>query len=609
MSAYSDGVLVGDLTADETHIVLLANGHPYAIKTIAHHLKHLTPRISKADGNALLMPATWPAVVQLAHALGRYWHPMPRLQQWIANQYTLRLRSGSGELTVELPEGLTPRSYQVEGARMIADLGQALIFDDPGTGKTITTILGLRERDLTVPVIPALILAPASVVDSWVDALTAWAPDWTVVAWRGPKRAQLAGTADVYVTSYDTARRDADPDKGALIKLKPRSIVLDECHLIKSPNAVRSVAARRLAKLADTRVALSGTPISHHPGDLWPTLAAIDSDSWPARSRYVDRYLLQARTDYGMTILGLDPHREPEFRQTLQGVHRRKSKADVLAELPPKVYSTRYVDLPEKWRAAYDALEKDMRADIPEPCPACVSGVDPDCDQCDGRGTVAGETIEVMEVITLINRLTQIACAPATVETWFEVDPKSGIPKRRTKATLHSPSWKVDALLEVLAERPGSPVVAFASSRQLTMLAGQQAESEGYSVGYIVGGQAAGDRTETVSRFQAGKLDLLCVTTGAGGVGLTLTAARTAVFLQRPWSLIEAAQAEDRLHRIGAERHDSIEIIDIVARDTVDSRIRQVLRSKAGQLSNLLQDPRIAAEILGGTRKGKGSKK
>src|SRR5690606_27709158 len=159
MSAYSDGVLVGDLTADETHIVLLANGHPYAIKTIAHHIKHLTPRISKADGNALLMPATLPAVVQLAHALGRYWHPMPRLQQWIANQYTRRLRSGSGGLTVGLPEGLTPRSYQVEGARMIADLGQALIFDDPGTGKTITTILGLRERDLTVPVTPALILA------------------------------------------------------------------------------------------------------------------------------------------------------------------------------------------------------------------------------------------------------------------------------------------------------------------------------------------------------------------------------------------------------------------------------------------------------------------
>ena len=88
--------------------------------------------------------------------------------------------------------------------------------------------------------------------------------------------------------------------------------------------------------------------------------------------------------------------------------------------------------------------------------------------------------------------------------------------------------------------------------------------------------------------------------TGAGGVGLTLTAARTVVFLQRPWSLVEASQAEDRCHRIGSEQHDSIEIIDVVAADTIDSRVRAVLTAKAGQLADLLQDPRIVTQLLGG---------
>jgi len=73
-------------------------------------------------------------------------------------------------------------------------------------------------------------------------------------------------------------------------------------------------------------------------------------------------------------------------------------------------------------------------------------------------------------------------------------------------------------------------------------------------------------------------------------------------FLQRPWSLVEALQAEDRCHRIGSEIHDSVEIIDIVATNTVDARVRTVLHEKAGQLADLLQDPRILAQLLGGSR-------
>jgi SNF2 family DNA or RNA helicase len=93
------------------------------------------------------------------------------------------------------------------------------------------------------------------------------------------------------------------------------------------------------------------------------------------------------------------------------------------------------------------------------------------------------------------------------------------------------------------------------------------------------------------------------VTTSAGGVGITLTAASVVVFLQRPWSYVEASQAEDRCHRIGSEIHDSIEIIDIVARRTVDSRVREVLRTKAGALAELVKDPRIVREVLGGAQR------
>lgn len=432
------------------------------------------------------------------------------------------------------------------------------------------------------PTFPVVVIAPASVVDPWVQAWRTWAPHLHVVPWRGTpvRRRQLGGTADVYVASYDTAARDIGTmgRPGPLLKLAPGALVLDECHLIKTPGSKRSTHVRRLAKKAGITIALSGTPITHSPADLWPTLVALDAEAWPARERWVSRYCMSVPGDYGDKVIGLDPQREPEFRTTLQGQHRRVAKTDVLEFLPPKVYGERVVELPEAYRKAYNQIESDMLAALPD---------------------TDGPELAPMTVLAQLTRLQQLASAAADVDETVEVD-DDGIEQVHQHVTLKAPSWKVDALLEVLEERPGQHTVAFAPSKQLVMLAGEAATKAGYTVGYIVGGQTPKQRTAQMASFQAGELDLICVTTGAGGVGITLTAASTAVFLQRPWSLVDALQAEDRLHRIGSEIHESIEIIDVVAANTIDSRVRAVLREKAGQLADLVQDPRIVAELLGG---------
>jgi len=586
-------LVIGELTADESAIVLMATGHPHEQAYLAQQLQLLTPLIKQTDPpGALVLPATWPAVVQLAESYQQDWRPGPALAAWIARQVSYR--TGTPEaLAVEPPAGLVPRSYQIEGALIIAQTGKALIFDEPGTGKTVTTILGLVERaEAGGPVFPAVVVAPNAVVDSWVRHFEEWAPRWRAVAWRGtPKqRRALAGTADVYVTTYGIASRDAGealgsrPSKAALeasplLALRPGTVVADECHKLKHQATEQSRAVRRLAEKADNFVGLSGTPITHNPGDLWPALYCLEPLAYPSRERWVTRYCRTVPGDYSATVLGLNPHAEPEFRVTLLGQHRRVAKADVLAELPPKVYSVRTVDLPPAWRKVYDDLEGQMLAQLPD-----------------------GGELSVMTVLAQLTRLSQLASAAADIEVTTETVEVDGLLEERqhTKVHLKAPSWKVDELLEVMAERPGQPIVAFAPSRQLMMLAGAAAKGEGYRVGYVVGGQTAKERTANVDAFQGKELDLCCVTTGAGGVGLTLTAARTAAFLQRPWSLVEALQSEDRLHRIGAECHDSIEIIDFVARDTIDARVRTILRERAGALSELVQDPRIVAELLGG---------
>lgn len=577
-------ILIGELTADESRIVLMGNGPDEILATLARTLQTLTPSFTKTNPpGALSAPVTWATVVQLGYTFGQSWQAGPRLAEWIRTELIRRVAYG-GVLNYRPPEGCVPRPYQVEGAAMIAVAGRALLFDDPGTGKTITTILGLVERANTVGtgVFPLVCVVPASIVDPWVEAWQTWAPHVRVVAWRGTstRRKALAGKADVYVTSYDTARMDASNKDGPLVRLRPAGIVADECHLIKTPYALRSFAVRRLAKQAQVFIGLSGTPITHHPGDLWPTLDALAPYAWPSRERWIDRYCTKLTLEYNVEVLGLHLHTEPEFRTTLIGQHRRVSKADVLPDLPQKVYTVHTVTLPPAYRQAYDDMEDRMLAELPD-----------------------GGELSVMSVLAQITRLGQLASAAADVAVTVESDPETGEDREHVRVTLKAPSWKIDALLSILDERPGQPVVAFTPSRQLAVLAVEMARKAGLRVGLVAGKQDMRERTEIVHAFQTGKLDLLCATTGTGGVGLTLTAAGTVVFLQRPWSIVEALQAEDRCHRIGSEIHDSIEIIDIVASNTIDSRVRTVLRDKAGQLADLLQDQRIVTELLGGSRR------
>lgn len=582
--------IYGELTADRRDIVLMALGGTEEVAVAAKRLETMTPLFHKSNPpGAMTVAASWPVTVQLAHVFGDAWQCGPKLQEWCTAE-VLR-RTNRLEQRYTAPSGLTPYWWQLEGAAMVGATGKGLLTDDPGTGKTVTAILGLIEHQLYEAehgrrTLPILVACPASVLDTWVEHFRRWAPQWHTIPWRGTKRHNWVGAADVYVASYDTIARDAPAgERGPLTYLAPKSFVLDECHLIKTPGTKRSQAARRLAKSCNVVVGMSGTPITHNSGDLWPVLYAMDPTAYPSRERYADRYLETVRGDYKDEVLGLSPYTEPEFRMSLTGQMRRVAKADVLADLPDKVYSTRVVQLPPAWRKVYDQFQEDMIAQLPD-----------------------GDELTVMHVMSQMTHLSSLASAAADImrvaELVEDTDPFSPtfgqqIEKQRVSLTLKDPSWKVDALLEILAERPLNSVLAFAPSRQLMVLAGRRAERAGRRVGYIVGGQSAGQRTATVNAFQSGDLDLICATTQAGGVGLTLTAASTVVFLRRPWSMVESIQAEDRAHRIG-QTAESVEIIDIIAADTIDTRVRDILRERAGALSELVQDPRIVAELLGG---------
>lgn len=587
--------IYGELTAEGKHIIVTAAGDDHEVKQAATAMRKMTPLFERTDPpGALRGPASWATVTQLGHTFtGGYlgqWMPGPRLTEWITAEFLRRTGHAAEDAlpaTVALPPGLVPRPYQLEAAAMIGAVGKFLLFDQPGTGKTCSTILGLLERQrLGHEIFPMVIIVPSwDVAEVWAQHIRDWAPHWPVpVMHGGPDRSLSSRDSQrtcALITTYATARLDAADASGPLVRLKAKSVVADEVHLAKNASSQQSQALRRIAQCAQAFIGLSGTPVTRDTGDIFPALAAMDPASWPSRERMVRRYCMTTDGEYEDKIEGLAPLAEPEFRVVLLGQYRRVRKKDVLNQLPPKVYSVRRVEIPPQWRRAYDGLAADMLAELPD-----------------------GTELEVMSVLAQLTRLSQLASSAADVAVTIEPDPVTGELTKHYEVTLKAPSWKVDAMLEVLAERKGQQVVVFTVSRQLADIARAACEEAGYRTGAITGSQGKRARKADIDAFQAGKLDVMIATAGAGSLGITLTAAGTAVFLQRSWQLDQSIQGEDRLHRLDdiVMKHDCIEIIDVVAKDTVDDRVRELLREKAGQLAQLVQDPRVVRELFGGLR-------
>ena len=608
-------LVLGELSPDSQFIHISCDGDAYDLKQVAGTLATLTPNFGPLNERPEVMavPVSWAAVTQLAHAFpggprwtgdpGLTWVPGEQLSLWLVDE--IIRRSCDGDFTGKLP-ALEPMAHQRAGGVAAGMNGHFIFTDDMGTGKTLTYLMGLAELEARnrYPW-PALLVTPANVIGTVLEELPKFYPDWKAVAYRGSGRGKyLKSNANILVMSYETMRNDTGlaTKPGPLLKLKPGSVTFDEAHVLCNFNSLQSREARALAAHVRNVMAGSGTPITRNVGGFWPVLNCLYPESYPSRTRWKSHFCLtRGKQQYGSgdeDIVGIDPAREAEFRVAMQGVTRRVALSDVV-DMPPKTYTVREVDVPVAWRAAYDQMEADMLAELPDQM----------------------TPLEANVAVVKMTRLRQLACSACDVETWreTETDPrkaKFGQEVLRTKVTLKEPCWKGDALIALLDEihqaegviselghRRGHtvgsrPVLAFAEYAQLTRLAGKMAEAHGYAVGYIDGSVKPKDRDEVRHRFQANELDVLCVTTGAGGVGLNLTAAGDVAFLARPWGYVPAVQSERRAWRRGQDK--PVRIYDFVAKNTVESRVRARLKDKAVNLADLVQDRRIAEEFLGG---------
>lgn len=519
------------------------------------------------------IPLSWGSCITMRGIFGLDLIVSETLSDWSWNEFNERVNpAASMRDTLECADLMEeePNLYpfQRSGVKFLEAARSALIADEMGAGKTIQLIRTI-DRNAQYP---ALIVAPNTMKLTWRAEFLKWtdlAPESVVVV-EGPaskRRKQIRSNALVYIINWESLRlhsrmesfgnrslTDKEKELKELNAIDWVAIVADEAHKAKDPNSKQTRALWAVSRDARFRYAATGTPIANNPGELWSIMNFVAPKDFPRKSKFVDRYCVVNWNNFGgMEIVGVKPETAQEFHNIVDSRMIRRLKEVVLPHLPPKRYQTRYVNMGTKQTKAYNQMADHMLADLD------------------------GDMIAAVNPLTQMTRLSQFATAYA------EVNPDGDV-------VLTDPSNKCDALMEILEEAEGQRVVVFAESRQLIEIASRRIDKTKITYGLLTGAVDIHKRQQDMETFQAGGLQVMLVTLGAGGEGVTLTAAGIAVFLQRSWSMVKNKQAEDRVHRPGSEVHDSIEIIDVVSQGTIEEYRAQKLDEKEDRFQEVVRD-------------------
>ena len=445
------------------------------------------------------------------------------------------LLAADPERTPEVPAGVqaTLRPYQVEGFAWLALLWDArlggVLADDMGLGKTLQ-MLALAERARAAGELdgtPLLVVAPTSVVSTWVSEAATFTPELRVAAVtqtaakRGASLAQVADGAHVVVTSYTLLRLEAD-DYAAR---GWAGLALDEAQFVKNRASKVYQSVRRVP--APVRFVITGTPLENNLMDLWSLLSIAAPGLFADPAAFTDLYR--------KPIEGGDAEQLARLQRRIRPLMLRRTKEAVAADLPPKQEQIVSVTLSPAHRRIYDTRLHRERANI-------LKLID-DLDR------------HRMTILRSLTVLRQLSLAPALV------DPDHASTR----------SSKIDVLLEMVEDviAGGHRALVFSQFTGFLRLVRDRLDAAGIGYAYLDG--RTRDRQKRIEAFRSGDDPLFLISLKAGGFGLTLTEADYVFVLDPWWNPAAEAQAVDRTHRIGQDKH--VHVYRLVAADTIEEKV------------------------------------
>lgn len=517
-------------------------------KVLRERLQALADQTYSSRGNLELSLAAVPAIAALEEA-GAAVKVAP---QWQALGDRLVTAS---RLRPKPPAGLnaTLRDYQIEGhawlARIAAWGAGACLADDMGLGKTVQALALMIDRGKLGP---QLVLAPTSVALNWVAEMKQFAPALRpiMLSDAGDRAACIAGLKkhDVLIATYGLLVRDVTQ----LAARTFATLVLDEAQALKNATTQRARAARQLQ--ADFRVALSGTPLENHLGELWSIFAVVFPGLLGSWDQFRDRYATPIERSK-------DPRALDALSRVLKPFLLRRTKAEVARELPPRTEIRVPIALSNDERALYEDARLAAVAEL-------------------GKNKEIKDEQRRFQILAALTRLRLLASHPRLY------DPKSKLE-----------SAKLSRLLELVEELrdEGHRTLIFSQFVSHLGLVREAVEAAGFSTLYLDGSTPQKERARLIGEFQAGGADLFLISLKAGGTGINLTAADNVIHLDPWWNPAVEDQATDRAHRIGQTK--PVTVYRLIAHGTIEEQILAMHTDKRALFAGILEGTNVAARL------------
>jgi superfamily II DNA or RNA helicase len=463
----------------------------------------------------------------------------------------------SAAYTPQLPSTLQAelRDYQLAGFEWLARLAHwgvgACLADDMGLGKTLQA---LALALLRAPQGPTLVVAPTSVCLNWASEAARFAPTLNVKMYATGERDDIvsnAGPFDLVITSYGLLQLESE----RFTRPHWHTIVLDEAQNIKNAATKRSQAV--MALKGDFRMVATGTPLENHLGELWNLF------------RFINPGLLGSHEQFNLRFAG-PIERQQDHRAEVGARNRlrrligpfvlRRTKAQVLTELPARTEIALEVDLSPEETALYESLRREALENL-----AAIEG------PADRKS---------MQILAEIMKLRRACCNPNLVA------PTLGLESSKLSAFAR--------LLEGLLENRHK-VLVFSQFVDHLSLIRAHLDRNGIRYQYLDGSTPMAARKKSVDAFQAGDGDVFLISLKAGGVGINLTAADYVIHMDPWWNPAVEDQASDRAHRMGQLR--PVTIYRLVARNTIEEGIVALHGHKRELADSLLDGSDTAARM------------
>lgn len=458
------------------------------------------------------------------------------------------------DLSTKIPPKLNAelRTYQKIGYKWLRTLEQykmgGILADDMGLGKTIqllAVILSYVQKNKG-NVKPSIIICPSSLALNWYNEIQKFTPTLKALVisddyLERKRKIEEIGKYQVIITSYDSLKRDIDLYENYCFKY----VVADEAQYIKNNNTKNSKAIKTIN--AETKFALTGTPIENSLSELWSIFDFIMPGYLYKYKKFKELYETPIIKEQNEDVMN-------KLKKQIEPFVLRRTKGEVLTELPDKTVTILNNEMSEEQYNIYMSYMAQARKEI-------MSQID-----------INGFEKSQIKILSLLMRLRQICCHPKLFLREYEGE-----------------SSKLNQCIEIIQDAVlgGHKILLFSSYTSMFEIIEEKLKNIGVKYLKLTGQTKVGERIELVDKFNTNEnIKVFLISLKAGGTGLNLTGADMVIHYDPWWNLSAENQATDRTYRIGQKRN--VQVYKLITKNSIEEKIYELQQKKAKLIDNML---------------------